>query len=221
MSNQLQTLAAQLRCPDGEIGVKLGHTMNMSNLSIILHSLNHLYIQAHDNLLEIGYGNGGLLGYILSLAKHLHYTGVEISDTMHQEAQAQNQPYIAAQLAHYQLYDGTHLPFDEPVFDKIFSVNTIYFWQQPVALLASICQVLKRDGHLCLTFCDKSFMQTLPFTQYGFRLYDVDDVKQLAQTLPLKLINEAHQSDTCISKSGALVERKFISLVFKRITLGD
>ncbi len=41
-------------------------------------------------------------------------------------------------------------------------------------------------------------MQTLPFIEYGFQLYDVPAVKQLIHNLPLKLLYEDHKKDKCI-----------------------
>lgn len=217
MENQFKMLAAQLSCPSGEQGIKLGHIMNMSNLSVILNGITNLQIQPQDSILELGYGNGGLLSYILSLADNIKYTGLEVSATMHQEAVKLNQPYLDANMAYYQLYDGTVIPFLEQTFDKILTVNTLYFWQKPRLLLENICRVLKSTGLFCLTFCDKNFMQTLPFIEYGFQLYDIPDIKQLTHKLPLVLIYEDHKKDKCISKSGILVERNIISLVFQKL----
>lgn len=216
MEAQLKALAAQLRCPDGEEGIKLGQIMNMSNLSAVMHGLAHLPVRAHDSILELGYGNGGLLGYILSLAEDLHYTGVEISSTMHQQAVSLNQPYIDANLAQYLLYDGISLPLSGPRFDKVLTVNTLYFWPEPFKLLESICRVLKPGGLFCLTFCDKTFMQALPYTSYGFRLYGAAEAKALFDGLPLQLVEEAHKKDKCISKTRILVEREIVSLVFQK-----
>ncbi|QIQ21397.1 class I SAM-dependent methyltransferase [Zophobihabitans entericus] len=216
MEKQLKALAAQLRCPEGEDGIKLGHLMNMSNLSVILHGITNLQIQKKDNILELGYGNGELLSYILSLAEDIHYTGLEISPTMHQQAILLNKPYIDAGMANYQIYNGVNLPFIEPQFDKILTVNTLYFWKEPIKLLQNIYQALKLNGYFVITFCHKSFMQNLPFINYGFQLYEVEEVKQLFNQLPLKLVNEAYKKDKSISKTGALVEREFTSLTFEK-----
>lgn len=216
MEDQLEKLASQLRCPAGEDGIALGQDMNMRNLSVILNGIANLNLQNGDTVLELGYGNGGLLGYILSLAENLHYTGLEISSAMHQQALSFNQAYIKAGLAEYLLYDGVTLPLEEKQFDKILTINTLYFWQDPIALFTHIHRSLKIHGLFCLTFCDKSFMEKLPFTKIGFKLYDVSEVKELVRDLPLKLVHEDRKMDKSISKTGSLVERKFISLVFEK-----
>lgn len=216
MENQLQKLAAQLRCPEGEEGIALGNAMNMRNLAVLLNGIQNLHLADGERLLELGYGNGGLLGYILSQAENLHYTGLEISPLMHQEASTFNQAYIQAGWANYALYDGITLPIGEPLFDKILTVNTLYFWQDPATLLKNICNVLKIGGHFCVTFCERAMMEKLPFTHYGFQLYSVAEAKALMSSLPLVLIREDRKKDKVISKSGEIVDREFISLVFAR-----
>jgi SAM-dependent methyltransferase len=218
MDNPLKKIASQLRCPDGDEGKALGHTMNMRNLPVILNGITNLNLSDGEHILELGYGNGGLLGYILSLAENIHYTGLEASPLMHQEALEFNHAYIEAGWASYNLYDGTTLPVSNGTFDKVLTVNTIYFWQEPLILLENISRALKIGGNFCLTFCDRAFMEKLPFIEYGFQLYSVSEVMALVHDLPLKLLYEDRKKDTSISKTGEIVDREFISLVFERMT---
>ncbi|AHG21907.1 methyltransferase [Chania multitudinisentens RB-25] len=216
MDNSLQKLASQLRCPEGDAGKVLGNAMNMRNLPVILNGISNLKLNDGHHILELGYGNGGLLGYILSLADNLRYTGLEISPLMHQEASAFNHAYIQAGWAAYHLYDGVTLPLGEAIFDKVLTINTIYFWQEPTLLLQNICRTLKVGGHFCITFCERSFMEKLPFIEHGFQLYNTPEVNALMHGLPLKLIAEDRKKDKSISKTGEIVDREFISLVFER-----
>lgn len=208
--------AAQLRCPHGEAGKALGHSMNLRNLPMIVNAFAALNLQNRERILEIGYGNGGLLGYVLSLAQNLHYSGVETSPLMHAEALAFNQAFIDAGLAEYRAYNGVQLPFADKSFNKIISINTLYFWEHPAALMADICRVLQTGGQLCLSFCPKNFMQTLPFTAHGFTLYDSEDVLALARPLPLRLIRQSEHRDRAVDKSGRLVERSYLQMLFAK-----
>lgn len=160
--------AAQLRCPHDEAGAAFGQMMNLRNLTQILGSFEAVQLQNGDRILETGCGNGGLLGYILSQAENLHYTGLEISPLMHAQAQAFNAPFLEAGLADYRLYDGGALPFADESFDKIVSVNTVYFWDDAPSVLSELSRVLKSGGRLCLNFCEKDFMAKLPFAAHGF-----------------------------------------------------
>jgi SAM-dependent methyltransferase len=60
------------------------------------------------------------------------------------------------------LYEGKKLPFEDETFDKIFTVNTVYFWENPVEFLNEIYRVLKDDGTFVLTFGQRDFMEKLP-----------------------------------------------------------
>ena len=138
MELSAEQTAAQLRCPHGEAGMAFGQAMNLRNLTQIVSAFAAARLQNGDNILETGCGNGGLLGYILSQADGLHYTGLEISPLMHEQAQAFNTPFIAAGQADYRLYDGGALPFADAAFHKAVSVNTVYFWDDAPFMLAEL-----------------------------------------------------------------------------------
>ena len=214
MSLDLREIAAQLRCPHGELGGVFAQTMNLRNLAQIAAALRLLDLRPHERVLELGFGNGGLLGYVLAQAQGLHYTGVEVSADMHAAALAFNQPFVAAGLADYVCYDGLRIPAADGVFDALFSVNTVYFWQDPAGLLADCARVLKPGGRLLLTFCERDFMQALPFSAFGFSLYDAADVRALAAALPLRVQGESRSRDWAVSKDNALLERESVHLCF-------
>ena len=96
MGMSSEDVAAQLRCPHGELGHEFGQTMNLRNLSMIVGALAQLDVRDGDRVVEVGCGNGGLLGHVLSMAKGMHYTGVEISVEMVEEAKRFNAPASAA-----------------------------------------------------------------------------------------------------------------------------
>ena len=208
--------AEQLRCPHGEEGAEFGRSMNLRNLAQILSAFEAASIDDGARILEIGCGNGGLLGWILSQADDIHYTGLEISELMHREAQAFNAPFIAAGMAEYRLYDGNGLPFADESFDTVIAVNNLYFWHDAALMLGEISRTLRPGGRLYLNFGERGFMQTLPFAAHGFTHYDAADVRRLAAALPLRCTLERQGADWAIAKSGALVRREFVDLVFEK-----
>ena len=136
-----EQIASQLRCPQGELGKEFGRVMNLRNLSMILGALAQLDLQAGNRVLELGAGDGGLLGYLLSRAPELQYIGLDISETMVAQARAFNAPFIQAGLADHVLYDGTRLPLADASFDRALAVNTVYFWAggRPVSAAGGAC----------------------------------------------------------------------------------
>lgn len=211
----LEEIAAQLRNPQGSKGIEMAEMMHQTNIAMTLHSIAHLDLAHHHHILELGHGNCGHLSHLMAQQEGLHYTGLEISGLMQQEAIRLNQPFIHQKQAEFLLYDGVNLDFAAPQFDRIFSVNTLYFWQQPVTLLNELYRVLKPHGLVNLTFAQKDFMQQLPFTQYDFELYDLEKLKLLVDQTAFEIKNFAIQQDTVKSKIGDLVKREFITVTLK------
>ena len=211
-----ERIASQLRCPLGELGKEFGRVMNLRNLSMILGALAQLDLQAGNRVLELGAGDGGLLGYLLSRAPELQYIGLDISETMVAQAQAFNAPFIQAGLADHVLYDGTRLPLADASFDRALAVNTVYFWADMPAMLAELARVLKPGGRLCLTFAEKAFMQRLPFAAHGFVLWDAAEIEQQVGALSLQRVARVQEEDLAVSKDGRLVKRPYVHLVLER-----
>jgi len=167
---ELQAIASQLKNPSGEKGIEMGNMMNETNINMTRHSIQNLNISKENKILELGHGNAGHVEFLFEQVEKLKYYGLEMSELMFQEARQINRNFVSQKQAFFSLYDGNIIPFEEESFDKIFTVNTIYFWQEPEKLLLEIYRVLKSNGNFCLTFAEEDFMKKLPFTQFEFEL---------------------------------------------------
>lgn len=206
---ELKEMARQLSKPTGANGLEVGELMNDVNIEMTLHAIEQLQLQKEDVVLELGHGNCAHLDQLLQRAKNITYTGLEISETMHHEARRINREQEENRRAAFHLYDGDVLPFPNRSFDKAFTVNTIYFWENPARLLNDIHRVLKPGGVLCITFGLESFMQQLPFIQYGFALYSPKKMEQLVDATPFRSIEITPGFDIVESKTGETVKRAF------------
>lgn len=209
----LKNIAKQLGCPEGEHGIKTGEMMHANNIGMTTAAIDSLGLQNNETVLEIGHGNGGHIAQLLSKAENLNYFGADISATIIAEAEKINQDFITKGKVHFQLTDGITLPFDDGLFDKIFTVNTIYFWTNPSKYLNEIKRTLKPKGTLIICFADKTFMQNLPFTPYGFILYNVETVKELLEKAGFAIKNKLKKIEHIQSKTGEQVERAYYVLV--------
>ncbi|MBO9676572.1 MAG: class I SAM-dependent methyltransferase [Sphingobacteriaceae bacterium] len=205
----LKNIAKQLSCPEGEHGIKTGEMMHASNLGMTSSAIDALNLQNNDTVLEIGHGNGGHIAQLLSKAENLTYYGADISETIIAEAEKINQYFVDKGIIHFELTDGDTLPFENNQFDKIFSVNTIYFWNNPKRYLNEIKRVLRPNGIFVLCFADKTFMQDLPFTSYGFTLYEVEKVQELLESAGFKIKNTIQKTEQLKSKTGEQVQRAY------------
>ncbi|UFH32057.1 class I SAM-dependent methyltransferase [Chryseobacterium sp. C-71] len=211
----LKILAQNLANPQGQKGIEIGEMMNATNIGMTLESIHALLIEDNEHILEIGHGNAGHLKSFLKIAKDLKYTGIDISETMHQEAKNLNSEF--KDQAEFVLYEGEKLPFQDEVFDKIFTVNTVYFWGNPVEYLNEIHRVLKDNGTFVLTFGQKDFMETLPFTAYDFTLYSNDEMQELISKSHFKRMKISEKEEEIKSKTGdGLIKRNYTVLTIKK-----
>lgn len=206
-TEQLKELARQLSCPEGENGLKTAEQMNFSNGGMTRFTIRTLNPQPGETVLEIGPGNG----------EHVHelsdvqYQGADISGLMVAEARRINHARVAAGTAAFDLVPADCLPYPDHSFDRIFTVNTLYFWQQPEAYANEIYRVLRPGGTFCLAFALRSFMEKLPFVTYGFRLYDEQAALAVLGSFSRKEV--VFQTEEIVGNTGQSVIRDYAVIV--------
>ena len=67
-------------------------------------------------------------------------------------------------------------------YDKIFSVNTIYFWRSPASTISKAINLLKANGMMVLGFHSKDEMERMDLDENIFQLYTLQDVRNLLKT---------------------------------------
>ena len=209
-------IASQLSFPKGDNGIQVANAMNKTNLEMILSSIEALNIQSNNRILEIGHGNCAHFIEILEKEHHISYTGLEVSETMKMEAEQINKEYLKSKKAEFHLYDGEKIPFTENYFDKIFTVNTLYFWKNPSSFLSEIYRVLKPNGLFVLTFAIKEFMEGLPFVNERFELYNEDSIKELIGSTEFEIDEIFKKRDNIKSKLGDLSNRDYLVVIAKK-----
>lgn len=213
---ELQEMASQLKHPAGEKGIETANMMHEVNSNMIRHSIQNLNISNGNIILELGHGNAGYVDFIFEKADHLKYYGLEMSELMFQEARKKNRNFVSQKQAFFSLYDGNVIPFEKDYFDKMFTVNTIYFWQDPEMFLSEIYRVLKPKGTLCVTFAEETFMKKLPFTQFEFELYTSEKVEKLVSETHFKIVNKETLTESVKTRTGEETERDYTTFVLEK-----
>lgn len=214
--DELKEVGNQLSSPSGAVGKETGERMAVSNENMIKRTIDALKLAKKDQILEIGPGNGSHLPIVMEQAKGLHYTGIDISETMVEEASRINQDLVVAGAAKFSLSDGLHIDFPAHTFNKIFTVNTLYFWKDPIAYATEIYKALKPGGYFCIGFADKSFMEQLPFTKWDFQLYHAQMVKDLLEEVGFEILKVWEEKEQVINNMGVEVKRDIIVITAGR-----
>jgi len=172
-------IARQLRQPSGEPGIRAGIKMNEGNAFIYQCAVEALELKPGSEILEIGMGNGAFVSGIIEREKSVKYTGCDFSETMIEAALEINKTSVATGQSRLFLAAADTLPFPAGSFDSVFTINTIYFWDEPDSEISEIKRVLKKNGKFLVAIRPASTMKEMPFTQYGFHLYEKEEVETL------------------------------------------
>lgn len=173
----IETRARQLGNLEGDIGIALAKSLNSVNAQIHEHAFRALLPSRSDRILEIGFGNGHLIPEILSLAEDLSYVGIDISETMVNEAAAFNK----GARVDVRVASSSAIPFSSREFHRALALNTIYFWANPPVDLAEIRRVLRPKGKLVLGSMDPASTRTNPVFKHGFKFYEEEELSQMVQ----------------------------------------
>ncbi len=187
-------MAAQLRRPRGWFGTfVMSRFLNRVNGQIIDRTLALLDARAEHCILEVGFGGGSALSRLAKGASSGVITGVDISPEMIRQAERRFRHEIQIGRLRVQLGDITHLPFAAAVFDRVFTINTIYFWPDALQGLGEIYRVLKQDGLAAISIRSKEKMEKHAVTKHDFRLFSADDVAGLMRQAGFREIRVDHR----------------------------
>jgi ubiquinone/menaquinone biosynthesis C-methylase UbiE len=210
---KFRSMAAQLRKPEGEEGIMTAAMLSKGNRHIIHDTFKALNAEAGDNILEIGMGNGFYVKEILEKSESIHYTGCDYSELMVQESEKLNPNSISSGKARFVHAAVTSLPFANNEFDKIFTINTLYFWDNETEALNEIKRVLQPNGKLIIGFRPKHQIEKYPFTKYGFNQFSKADVDKLLSDNGFSIARIFENQEPDIDWNGQIVNMENVVVV--------
>ena len=170
------------------MGKEVGLMMNDSNCGMIKNSIDSLQLKSNDKLLELGHGNGKHINLIIDKGDNINYFGLDISPLMTEEATKHSNEMGFENQTEFSTYDGIKMPNSDQSFDKILTVNTLYFWDQAAELFNEIRRVLKPNGTATITFVDEETMKQQAFTEFGFTKYNKEKFELLCNNNHFEIV---------------------------------
>ena len=201
-------LAYQFARPSGWLGRwRIGPWLDRIGRPMNRLALEKLDLQQDETILEVGFGGGDLLASLLAIPVAA-VGGVDRSDAMVKRAERRFRKEIAAGRLIVHVGSAERLPLPEARFDKACSVNTLYFWPDPAAVLAELARVLRPAGCVVLCFQTPEAVCNWPGHRYGFHAYGADRISGLMEAAGFHRPSKAVGRDPRLGEYVCLSSRK-------------
>jgi ubiquinone/menaquinone biosynthesis C-methylase UbiE len=192
----------QARKPSGIIGWFIAPMIfDKGNTELNDFVFDVLSLNKNDRLLEIGFGTGKLMNKIANHLSEGLMEGLDFSKTMVDLANKKSRKNIRQGKIKIHLGDFDAAFFQACAYDKIFTVNTIYFWRDPIHTINKIHRLLKPGGKVVIGFHAKHEMEKMPLDRNIFRYYAAHDMQKLLSTCwkikDIRILRKKANRKTC------------------------
>jgi ubiquinone/menaquinone biosynthesis C-methylase UbiE len=147
----IKSFTSQFAHPKGWLGRLVGMILAIKNHERNVWTISLLDIQPSDQVFEIGFGPGQAIQEVAKLTPNGFVAGIDLSDTMVAQASKRNTAAIRSGRVILQQGSESPLPFENNKFNKVFAVNSMQFWSNPMAGLQEVMRVLKPAGRIAIT----------------------------------------------------------------------
>jgi SAM-dependent methyltransferase len=150
--------------------------------------LDNIWLEQNNCILDIGFGNGYLIRKLIVEGIPIKIYGIEISKDMLCKVELENIKSIQNKTLYLCLENINKTSFGNSLFDKIYTVNTIYFWNNLDKCFFEIKRILKPDGLFLNVLYTKKYLDKIIYTKHGFNKYTLDDVRNITENNGMDII---------------------------------
>lgn len=140
--------------PKGLIGMYIGEKMVRQHKPETHWTIQLLDIKQDETILELGCGAGYAMKLLLEQSNVKLIVGLDISKSVLRLAAFRNRKNIKIGRVKLVKNEVSHMKFPEFSFNKVFSVHSVYFWEDKQKSIMEIYRVLKPEGTVVLTLSD-------------------------------------------------------------------
>jgi SAM-dependent methyltransferase len=178
--------ASQCKKPRGWLGRFMLRNMNSRHSNLTDWGLEHVFIEPHYTILDVGCGGGRTLTKLAELATQGKVYGVDYSKESVATSKKTNAHWIEMSRVEVQLGSVSQLPFPEGMFDLVTAVETHFWWPNLPADMREVCRVVKPGGKLIVIAevykganTTVSKLAEKHASRIGMTLLDVDEHREL------------------------------------------
>ena len=148
MSEERRSITEQgnPRKPQGSAGKEMLMGMNEHHGPVTAWGIGHFQFTGSERVLDIGCGGGAALRRMAEKVPSGHLTGVDYSKVSIALTSECNADLISQGRLNVVQGIVSALPFEDNSFDRIITVESFYFWENPESDLREVLRVLDKGG---------------------------------------------------------------------------
>ena len=184
--------ARQRSLPSGPLAPVTARILNRCNGALIEHSIGALDVRPGHRVLDIGFGGALSLRRLLDKVPTAMVFGVELSPSMVRRAGRVFSREMRAGRLVVKRAGVDSMPFPDTFFERVLTVQTVYYWPDVGAALAEIRRVMAGSGRLAVAIMPKEAQVRFRFPERGFGVFAPEDVE-------LALAHAGFQDVSCLA----------------------
>jgi ubiquinone/menaquinone biosynthesis C-methylase UbiE len=146
-------------------------------------------LEPNNTVLDIGFGNGFLIKKIFKKNIPVKIYGIEISQDMVNKVSSKYKKYVNNGNLLLKLENIEKTSFENNLFDKICTINTIYFWEDFGKCFSEIKRILKPNGLFLNVIYTKDYLNKIIYTKYGFKKFTAEEIVNITKENGMEIIN--------------------------------
>ncbi|MFS0654768.1 class I SAM-dependent methyltransferase [Bacillus sp. 179-C3.3 HS] len=181
-------IGKQMREPRGVLSKWVARYMEKNHHHVNQWTIQLLNIQENDRILEIGTGRGTTLSKVAENLDRGKVYGVDASHHMIKYAKRKNKKLVDQNKAVIRLGKAENLPFEDRSFNKLFTVQTIYYLSDLEQVLKEVYRVLQVDGEVFLSFQKKELQKQ----SHAYSLYSEEEISRMFSEFHFRDVSVYH-----------------------------
>lgn len=172
-------MADQLRLPSGPMAPFTAALLNHRNRPLIQRAIQALDVRVGHRALDVGFGGAVSLAVLLRRVAGGHVCGVDPSPDMVCRASRLFAGDLASGRLSLDVAGAGAIPCGDASFDRVLTVQTVYFWDDLAAGLGEIARVLAPEGRVAIGIMPRDAQEHHGFRRRGYNVVGADDLASL------------------------------------------